>query len=92
MKCQLPKRSLKRSKKGYEEIHLPAPTSKPATDGELVAITTLPSWARAAFTVPRLDRVQSNWIELKNQFFSALLQAQERCVSECISISSCHSY
>jgi len=35
------------------------PTSKPATDGELVAITTLPSWARAAFTVPRLNRVQS---------------------------------
>ena len=59
MKCKLPEGSLKRSKKGYEEIHVPAPTSKPATDGELVAITALPSWARAAFTVPRLNRVQS---------------------------------
>ena len=58
-KCQLPEGSLKRSKKGYEEIHVPAPKSKPATDGELVAITTLPAWARAAFTVPRLNRVQS---------------------------------
>jgi len=58
-KCKLPEGSLKRSKKGYEEIHVPAPKSKPATDSELVPITTLPAWARAAFTVPRLNRVQS---------------------------------
>ena len=32
--------------------------------------------------------------EVKNQFFSALLQPPERCVSKCISIliCSCHSY
>ena len=32
--------------------------------------------------------------EVKNQFFSAPLQAPERCVSKCISIPicSCHSY
>jgi pre-mRNA-splicing helicase BRR2 len=29
------------------------------TEGELVPITELPPWAREAFTVPRLNRVQS---------------------------------
>jgi len=58
-KCKLPEGSFKRSKKGYEEIHVPAPKSKPVTDSELVPVTALPAWAREAFTVPRLNRVQS---------------------------------
>lgn len=58
-KCKLPEGSFKRSKKGYEEIHVPAPKSKPAADNELVPISSLPVWAREAFTVPRLNRVQS---------------------------------
>lgn len=58
-KCKLPEGSFKRSKKGYEEIHVPAPKSKPVTEHELVAISSLPAWAREAFTVPRLNRVQS---------------------------------
>ncbi|KAK2464636.1 hypothetical protein APHAL10511_003329 [Amanita phalloides] len=59
-KCKLPEGSFKRSRKGYEEIHVPAPKQKPMTEGELVPISALPQWAREAFTVPRLNRVQSN--------------------------------
>lgn len=57
--CRLPEGSLKRAKKGYEEIHVPAPSQAPIVDGELVPISALPAWAREAFTVPRLNRVQS---------------------------------
>ncbi|KAH9477321.1 U5 small nuclear ribonucleoprotein 200 kDa helicase [Psilocybe cubensis] len=58
-KCKLPDGSFKRAKKGYEEIHVPAPKQKPVTEGELVAISSMPAWAREAFTVPKLNRVQS---------------------------------
>ncbi|TFK70690.1 Sec63-domain-containing protein [Pluteus cervinus] len=58
-KCKLPEGSFKRARKGYEEIHVPAPKSKPTMDSELVPVTQLPPWARKAFTVPKLNRVQS---------------------------------
>jgi len=58
-KVKLPDGSFKRAKKGYEEIHVPAPKQKPVVDGELVPVTALPPWAREAFTVPKLNRVQS---------------------------------
>lgn len=58
-KCKLPEGSFKRAKKGYEEIHVPAPKQKPLAENELVPISSLPSWAQEAFTVPRLNRVQS---------------------------------
>ncbi|GLB39382.1 putative sec63-domain-containing protein [Lyophyllum shimeji] len=58
-KCKLPEGSFKRAKKGYEEIHVPAPKQKPPVEGELVPITELPAWAREAFTVPKLNRIQS---------------------------------
>ena len=58
-KCKLPDGSFKRAKKGYEEIHVPAPKQKPVVEGEFVPVTSLPTWARGAFTVPKLNRVQS---------------------------------
>ncbi|KJA17891.1 hypothetical protein HYPSUDRAFT_205863 [Hypholoma sublateritium FD-334 SS-4] len=58
-KCKLPDGSFKRAKKGYEEIHVPAPKQKPTIDGENIPISSLPAWAREAFTVPKLNRVQS---------------------------------
>ena len=58
-KVKLPDGSFKRAKKGYEEIHVPAPKQKPVVDGELVSITVLPPWAREVFNVPKLNRVQS---------------------------------
>ncbi|GAW10525.1 Sec63-domain-containing protein [Lentinula edodes] len=63
-KCVLPEGSFKRARKGWEEIHVPAVKSRYSTtvggsSDELVPITALPFWARAAFTVPNLNRVQS---------------------------------
>ncbi|KAJ7125480.1 putative RNA helicase [Mycena crocata] len=58
-KCKLPEGSFKRARKGYEEIHVPAPKKKATPDTELVAISDLPAWARPAFTVPKLNPVQS---------------------------------
>lgn len=58
-KCKLPDGSFKRAKKGYEEIHVPAPKQKPVNDGDLVPVATLPKWAQDAFTVKNLNRVQS---------------------------------
>ncbi|KAI9164452.1 Pre-mRNA-splicing helicase BRR2 [Blastocladiella emersonii ATCC 22665] len=60
-KVALPKGSFKRSKKGYEEIHVPAPTAPPmGADEKLVPIADLPEWAQAAFpNTKSLNRVQS---------------------------------
>ncbi|KAH0834659.1 putative RNA helicase [Lanmaoa asiatica] len=58
-KCKLPDGSFKRSRKGFEEIHVPAPKKHAGGEDELIPVTKLPQWARAAFTVPKLNRVQS---------------------------------
>ncbi|KAG5725241.1 U5 small nuclear ribonucleoprotein 200 kDa helicase [Termitomyces sp. T112] len=58
-KCKLPEGSFKRAKKGYEEIHVPAPKKKELAQGELVPVEKLPPWAREAFTVTHLNPVQS---------------------------------
>jgi pre-mRNA-splicing helicase BRR2 len=59
-KCTLPDGSFKRSKKGYEEIHVPAPKPRPVAPGELVPIDNLPLWTREAFpNTKTLNRVQS---------------------------------
>ncbi|KAF8491330.1 Sec63-domain-containing protein [Russula emetica] len=57
---KLPEGSFKRAKKGYEEIHVPAPKSKPVTAGEFVPITDLPEWTWQGFPgLKTLNRVQS---------------------------------
>jgi pre-mRNA-splicing helicase BRR2 len=58
-KVKLPEGSFKRAKKGYEEVHVPAPKPIPVKQGELVKISDLPEWAQAAFKVPTLNRIQS---------------------------------
>ena len=63
-KCKLPDGSFKRSRKGFEEIHVPAPKKHAGNEGELIPVTKLPEWARAAFSVPRLNRVQSKLFPL----------------------------
>ncbi|GJE96304.1 Sec63-domain-containing protein [Phanerochaete sordida] len=59
-KCKLPEGSFKRARKGYEEIHVPAP-KKPTVDAaEFVPITELPPWAQEGFKgIKTLNRVQS---------------------------------
>ena len=59
-KCKLPEGSFKRAKKGYEEIHVPAPKQKTTAASDLVPIADLPAWAREAFPGTKsLNRVQS---------------------------------
>lgn len=60
-KCILPEKSFKLSKKGYEEIHVPAPEGKSLEAGErLLPIKELPRWAQPAFQgFNSLNRIQS---------------------------------
>ena len=59
-KVRLPEGSFKRTKKGYEEIHIPAPVKRTVGEGELVPIASLPEWAQAAFPgATSLNPVQS---------------------------------
>ncbi|KAJ1655811.1 Pre-mRNA-splicing helicase BRR2 [Dispira simplex] len=60
-KVKLPEGSFKRTKRGYEEIHVPAPTPPPyGEDEQLVSIPSLPEWVQPAFAGARtLNRVQS---------------------------------
>ncbi|EEB07212.1 U5 snRNP complex subunit Brr2 [Schizosaccharomyces japonicus yFS275] len=58
---KLPEGSYKRTGKGYEEIHVPAPEKKPMEPNEkLVPITDMPEWTHEAFTgTQTLNRIQS---------------------------------
>ena len=60
-KCKLPEGSFKRSKKGYEEVHVSAPKPKPFANNEkLIPINELPMWIHEAFKGARtLNRIQS---------------------------------
>jgi pre-mRNA-splicing helicase BRR2 len=59
-KVRLPEGSFKRSKKGYEEIHVPAPVKRSIPDSERVPISSLPQWAQEAFPgATSLNAVQS---------------------------------
>ncbi|CAJ0749211.1 10358_t:CDS:2 [Entrophospora sp. SA101] len=60
-KCKLPDGSFKRSMKGYEEIHVPAPKVKPlGADERYIPISELPAWSRKAFSgAEKLNRIQS---------------------------------
>ena len=59
-KVRLPAGSFKRSKKGYDEIHVPAPEKRTISSDELVPIRQLPSWTHAAFAgATSLNPVQS---------------------------------
>ncbi|XP_022669999.1 U5 small nuclear ribonucleoprotein 200 kDa helicase-like [Varroa jacobsoni] len=60
-RCQLPDGSLRRTHKGYEEIHVPALKPRPfAEDEKLIPIDTLPTWAQPAFDkFKSLNRIQS---------------------------------
>ncbi|KAN0065928.1 Pre-mRNA-splicing helicase BRR2 [Thecaphora frezii] len=60
VKVRLPEGTVKHTKKGYEEIHIPAPVKKTIPEGDLVPITSLPFWAQAAFPgATSLNPVQS---------------------------------
>ncbi|KAI8807156.1 Sec63 Brl domain-containing protein [Cladochytrium replicatum] len=60
-KVKLPEGSFKRTKKGYEEVHIPMPKPSPmGAQEKLVPIGELPEWARVVFKkTTTLNRIQS---------------------------------
>ncbi|KAI1345118.1 Sec63 Brl domain-containing protein [Xylariaceae sp. FL0016] len=59
-KVRLPEGSTKRTFKGYEEIHVPAPKKRNHPDEHLIPISDMPEWAREPFsTAKTLNRIQS---------------------------------
>ena len=60
-RCQLPTGSFRKTKKGYEEVHVPAQKPKQYEAKEaLKPVSSLPPWAHEAFTGYRsLNRIQS---------------------------------
>ncbi|KAJ3086459.1 DEIH-box ATPase, partial [Physocladia obscura] len=60
-KCKLPEGSWKKTKKGYEEVHVPAPKPKGLDPGEkLIEIKSMPEWTHEAFKNSKsLNRIQS---------------------------------
>ncbi|GLJ51622.1 hypothetical protein SUGI_1097110 [Cryptomeria japonica] len=64
-RCELPPGSLRITKKGYEEVHVPPLKAKPLAEGEeLVKISDIPDWAEPAFRgMKQLNRVQSRVYE-----------------------------
>lgn len=59
-KVKLPDGSIKRARKGFEEIHVPAPKQKPAVDKDFVPIADMPPWTHEAFPgYKTLNRIQS---------------------------------
>lgn len=59
-KVRLPEGSTKRSFKGYEEIHVPAPKKRSEPDDVLIPITDMPEWSRVPFSSAKsLNKIQS---------------------------------
>ena len=58
---KLPQGSTKRTFKGYEEIHVPAPKRKiDPNEPKLIQVTSLPEWAQGPFkSNPTLNRIQT---------------------------------
>jgi pre-mRNA-splicing helicase BRR2 len=64
-RCELPDKSWRAQKKGYEEVHVPAVRPVISPDERLVDITELPEWAQPAFVeggVRTLNRIQSKMV------------------------------
>ncbi|CAM9119339.1 unnamed protein product [Ectocarpus fasciculatus] len=63
-RCELPEKSWRAQKKGYEEVHVPALRPVISSTERLIEVTELPSWSQPAFTgVRSLNRIQSRMVE-----------------------------
>ncbi|KFY16944.1 hypothetical protein V491_05161 [Pseudogymnoascus sp. VKM F-3775] len=59
-KVKLPEGSTKRTFKGYEEIHVPAPKKRSDPTDRDVPVSEMPEWSRVPFgTTPKLNKIQS---------------------------------
>jgi pre-mRNA-splicing helicase BRR2 len=64
-KCDLPEKTWRAMKKGYEEVHVPATRSSLSSDEKLIAIDDLPLWTRDAFKgMDKLNRIQSKMCDV----------------------------
>ena len=62
-KCELPDKSVRLQKVGYEEVHVPAVRPVIPPGEKLVEVSELPEWAQAAFPgIPTLNRIQSKML------------------------------
>ena len=63
-RCELPEKSWRAQKKGYEEVHVPAVRPIIPSDERLVDITDLPEWTQPAFVgIKQLNRIQSRTVK-----------------------------
>lgn len=65
-RCELPEKSWRAQKKGYEEVHVPALKPKISPNERLVQVADLPEWVQPAFltlNVRSLNRVQSKMLD-----------------------------
>jgi pre-mRNA-splicing helicase BRR2 len=59
-KVKLPEGSTKRTFKGYEEIHVPAPKKRNEPSDRDIPVTEMPEWARVPFgSTAQLNKIQS---------------------------------
>lgn len=64
-KCDLPEKSWRAMKKGYEEVHVPAVRSIISKTEKLIPIKTLPPWTHDAFKgMEKLNRIQSKMCDV----------------------------
>lgn len=62
--CELPSKSWRAQKKGYEEVHVPAVKAIVPPDERLVNIDELPEWSTPAFAgIKSLNRIQSRMVD-----------------------------
>lgn len=62
-RCELPEKSWRAQKKGYEEVHVPAVRPILSSSEKLVEVSSLPEWSREAFTgIKTLNRIQSRMV------------------------------
>ncbi|CZT48004.1 related to ATP dependent RNA helicase [Rhynchosporium secalis] len=60
-KVKLPEGSTKRTFKGYEEIHVPAPKKRNDPSDRDIPVTEMPEWARVPFgSTAKLNKIQSS--------------------------------
>eukprot|EP01038_Epipyxis_sp_PR26KG_P008839 gene8839-11930_t len=63
-RCELPEKSWRAQKKGYEEVHVPALRPVISPNEKIVDIADLPDWAQPAFSnIKSLNRIQSKMVD-----------------------------
>eukprot|EP01041_Mallomonas_annulata_P002895 gene2895-5684_t len=63
-RCELPEKSWRAQKKGYEEVHVPAIRPVISSSERLTEVSDLPDWTQPAFAgIRSLNRIQSRMVQ-----------------------------